>query len=67
MRDIDCGIGDTIAIGEVTVTVVDVDGNEVRLGVSSPEDGIDYREVVLQVGEFCHPHAMDPAGVVCLN
>ncbi|QDU38906.1 carbon storage regulator [Maioricimonas rarisocia] len=67
MRDIDCGIDDTIAIGEVTITVLDIEGNEVRLGISSPEEGIDYREVVLQVGESCRPHAMDLAAAVCLN
>ncbi|MEW4530524.1 MAG: carbon storage regulator [Maioricimonas sp. JB045] len=67
MRDIDCGIDDTIAIGEVTVTVLDIEENQVRLGIFSPDDEVEYQEVVLRVANESRPRVKDLAEVVCLN
>lgn len=67
MRDIDCGIDDTIAIGEVTVTVLDIEENQVRLGIFSPDDEVEYQEVVLRVANESRPRIMDLAEAVCLN
>lgn len=67
MRDIDCGIDDTIAIGEVTVTVLDIEENQVRLGIFSPDDEVEYQEVVLRVANESRPRIVDLAEAVCLN
>lgn len=67
MRDIDCGVDDTIAIGDVTVTVLDIEDNQVRLGIFSPDDEVEYQEVVLRVANESRPRVVDLAEVVCLN
>jgi carbon storage regulator len=42
-------IGETLMIGErVTVTVLEVKGNQVRLGINAPKDVAVHREEVLE-------------------
>ena len=42
-------IGETLMVGEdVTVTVVDVKGNQVRMGINAPKDVAVHREEVYE-------------------
>jgi carbon storage regulator len=42
-------VGETLVIGnDVTVTVVAVNGNQVRIGVNAPQDVVVHREEVYE-------------------
>ena len=58
-------VGETLMIGdEVTVTVLGVKGNQVRIGVNAPRDVTVHREEIYESAETgkavrpaCHPAA----------
>ena len=42
-------VGETLMIGDsVSVTVLGVKGNQVRIGITAPKDGAVHREEILQ-------------------
>jgi carbon storage regulator CsrA len=48
-------VGESIKVGEVTVTVLAVEGNEVRLGISAAHhDTAPVEEILAQVGPGPH-------------
>lgn len=54
-------VGETLMIGEqVTVTVLGVKGNQVRIGINAPKDIAVHREEIFQ--RIKHEH--DPVGAV---
>ena len=61
-------IGETVMIGdEVTVTVLGVKGNQVRVGISAPRDVAVHREEIfqriqLEQGNGADKQAMNGAG-----
>ena len=58
-------VGETIKIGEdITVTVLGVKGNQVRIGVGAPRDVAVHREEIYQrtkrtTARFCTPLVLD--------
>jgi carbon storage regulator CsrA len=53
--------GETVMIGdEITVTVLGVKGNQVRIGVNAPKSVVVHREEVLERIR-CEKHAADTA------
>jgi carbon storage regulator len=56
-------VGETVVIGNsVTVTVVEVTGNRVRLGISAPEDISILRS---ELAHWMMPPADEPERMVC--
>ena len=49
---IDRGVDEAVWVGETVVRILEVDGDEVRIAISSP-DSPRYQEVVLRVGSAC--------------
>ncbi len=53
MREMVCGVNQGIVVGEKVVTILEVRGDSVRLGISSPRAEFpniyDYREETLHV------------------
>ena len=58
-------VGETLMIGDsVTVTVLGVKGNQVRIGITAPKDVAVHREEIyqrIQRGEDGHPVEGEPA------
>lgn len=58
-------VGETLMIGDsVTVTVLGVKGNQVRIGITAPKDVAVHREEIydrIQRGEDAEPAAKAPA------
>lgn len=53
-------VGETLMIGDqVTVTVLGVKGNQVRIGITAPKDVAVHREEIYQ--RIKHEHAADAA------
>ena len=52
-------VGETLMVGdEITITVLGVKGNQVRIGVNAPRDVAVHREEIynrIQDGEQAHP------------
>jgi carbon storage regulator len=61
-------VGETVMIGnEVTVTVLGVKGNQVRIGVNAPKDVAVHREEIyerIKSEEDGQPRALDPVAKV---
>ena len=59
-------VGETLMIGdEVTVTVLGVKGNQVRIGINAPKDVAVHREEIyqrIQRGEGHNPNSGLPQG-----
>jgi carbon storage regulator len=54
-------LGETIKIGdEITVTVLDVKGNQVRLGVGAPREVAVHREEIYDRIQHEQEHASNP-------
>ncbi|MGF6492855.1 carbon storage regulator [Luteibacter sp. 621] len=54
-------VGETLMIGdEVTVTVLGVKGNQVRIGINAPKNVAVHREEIYQ--RIKNEHDQDPAG-----
>jgi carbon storage regulator len=54
-------VGETLMIGdEVTVTVLGVKGNQVRIGISAPKDVAVHREEIYQRIKREHEHDAAP-------
>ena len=57
-------VGETLMIGDsVTVTVLGVKGNQVRIGITAPKDVAVHREEIyqrIQRGDDGHPQPGDP-------
>ncbi len=55
-------VGETLMIGEqVTVTVLGVKGNQVRIGINAPKDVAVHREEIFQRIKDEHPGGNNPA------
>lgn len=59
-------VGETLMIGDdITVTVLGVKGNQVRVGVNAPRELPVHREEVYQrIRDSGHPRRMGPKAVV---
>lgn len=56
-------VGETLMIGdEVTVTVLGVKGNQVRIGINAPKDVSVHREEIYQRIKREHEPGEDPGG-----
>ncbi|MER3546931.1 MAG: carbon storage regulator [Rhodanobacteraceae bacterium] len=56
-------VGETLMIGgQVTVTVLGVKGNQVRIGINAPKDVAVHREEIFQRIKSEHPGESTPAG-----
>ena len=58
-------VGETLMIGEsITVTVLGVKGNQVRIGITAPKDVAVHREEIFQrIGKDGPEAAEEPAGL----
>jgi carbon storage regulator len=55
-------VGETVMVGsEVTVTVLGVKGNQVRLGINAPKDVAVHREEIFERIKAEHPTGPDTA------
>jgi carbon storage regulator len=57
-------VGETVMVGdEITITVLGVKGNQVRLGINAPKDVAVHREEIYQ--RIKHEHGdQEPEGLV---